>query len=113
MGDTIIPQEILEASVSLDLLTNPACVQFIHRIIAYILSVIIVTLYLSCIKLSNRKLSIIATYILITLVLQILLGILTLIYSVPIIFALLHQLVAILLFSCLLWMYFLLKTADN
>lgn len=113
MGDSFVPREITSCELlSLDILNDPVFVQFIHRIGAYNLSIIIMLLAASLIKLNHPKLNKLTIYIIGTLILQILLGIFTILYSVPIIFALLHQFMAIMLLSSVLWGYFLIKSAS-
>ena len=109
MGNNFIPHEILEHGISLKSWTDPVFVQFIHRIVAYILCVVIAIFCFWLLKLKNNKLSESVFYIFIALTVQMLLGISTLLYEVPIPIALLHQLGAIFLLSCLLWSYFLLN----
>ncbi|GAB4165028.1 MAG: COX15/CtaA family protein [Rickettsiaceae bacterium] len=113
MGDSFVPDEVSLADMSLASFSEPVFVQFIHRVTAYLLSVVIIVFCLSGIKLGSSKLSMAVSYVFVALVIQVLAGIGTVVYSVPIEIALIHQLGAILLLSCLLWAYFLLKSADN
>ena len=109
MGDSFIPHEILETHLSFASFSEPVFVQFIHRIFAYILFLVITIFCLSAIKLANNRFSKSVFYIVIALFVQMLLGIATIMYLVPIPIALLHQLGAMVLLSCLLWSYFLLS----
>jgi cytochrome c oxidase assembly protein subunit 15 len=106
MGGSFVPHEISLKTASL---TDPVFVQFIHRIGAYLLSIAISTLIFILFRINNYKLHKVACYIAFALLLQMLAGIATVIYSVPIFIALVHQIGAIILLSCLLWCYFLLK----
>ncbi len=120
MGDSFIPHEIYESKLSLSNIfsffslanfSDPVFVQFIHRIIAYILFSTICVFCLYAVRFKNKKLSYVALYVFLAMILQITLGVLTLIYRVPLSFALLHQLGAIILLSFLLWAYFLIKNS--
>lgn len=111
MGDDFIPQEIIDTEFS-SLLSNPASVQFIHRIIAYILAIVICIFCFKGTKLDSIKFTNTLKYIIAALIFQILAGIITLIYRVPLEIALLHQFGAIILLSCLLRSHYLLKIAS-
>lgn len=109
MGEGFVPNEIKISTLSLSSFSDPVFVQFAHRMTAYLLSVIIVIFCIKGWKIGNKKFSLVLGYIFVALVIQVLLGIVTLVYNVPIELALLHQLGAVLLLSCLIWAYFLLK----
>ncbi|NRB10881.1 MAG: COX15/CtaA family protein [Rickettsiaceae bacterium] len=111
MGNSIIPEEFATWSFSLQLFADPIFVQFLHRIVAAIILLQIIITAISMFGIDNNKLKRVAIYICLSLLLQIILGIITLIYQVPIAFALLHQLGSILLLSMLLWGLFLVKNA--
>lgn len=113
MGHSFIPPELLQLKVSMSILSEPVAVQFIHRTLAYILCIVIIIFCLLTLILKNKKLFIAVCAIVISLFLQMLAGILTIIYVVPIPIALLHQLGAIILLSCLLWSYFLLFNSQH
>lgn len=111
MGNSFIPQEIAFKLLSRDSLSDAVFVQFIHRIGAYIVCTSVGLLVLSLIKTKHPKLNKVAYYIVGVLILQMLAGIITILYSVPILMALVHQIFAIILLSCILWGYFLLKSS--
>lgn len=111
MGDGVIPNEINMSTLSLSSFSDPIFVQFAHRITAYSLSIIIVVFCVKGWKFRNKKFSLVLGAVLMSLVIQVLLGIVTLLYNVPIEFALLHQFGAVLLLSCLILAYFLLEHA--
>lgn len=111
MGDQLIPQELMQIDFSFANFHDPVFVQFIHRIIAYILFILAILLSSILIRYRIYKLSKAACYIIFTLFLQMILGILTIIYAVPIWLALMHQIGAILLLSALLYTLFLVKNA--
>lgn len=102
MGETFIPSEF---STSSTIFNDPASVQFIHRCFAYL--VLIFSLFLAYkISHSNPKLSL--TLIAATIT-QVILGILTILYVVPIFLALAHQLFAVLYFSIILYISYIVK----
>ena len=89
----------------LNFFENPVTAQFLHRNLAYGVAILIVTLYLRFLKkpLSIRfRRGLHATALLLTL--QISLGILTLIYRVPVALASAHQAVAVLLLAAVLFL---------
>jgi len=113
MGENFIPHEVSEASLSFASWGEPVFIQFVHRIIAYILLVVICVFCLRAMRLKNSKLSRVALYVFLALILQISLGVVTLIYNVPVALALLHQFGAVIVLSCLLWAYFLIKSSRD
>lgn len=90
MGGRLIPAELYNAP---SLLSDPASVQFMHRSMAYIVT-------LSCFMLAYKKRSLM---VLLAILLQVATGIITLLYNVPIPAALLHQLGAVILLSVVLF----------
>ena len=111
MGDSFIPQECFNVKLNL-FFSNPATVQFIHRMMAYILFIVICVFSFKTINLDNIILSKAVKHLIFALIFQISLGVITLIYSVPLLFALLHQFGAILLLSAMMRVYYLAKTAN-
>lgn len=107
MGDSITPNEITFGTFGSNSFYDPVFVQFIHRILAYIVTIAILITCFIGFKIKNLLLSKVLIYLIIALVLQVILGILTLIYVVPITLALLHQIGAVLLLSILLWAKYL------
>jgi cytochrome c oxidase assembly protein subunit 15 len=94
MNGKFIPDEIYNFSNISEFFNNPAIMQFIHRVNGYFLFIICIY---NVVK-SKDQLKI-ALLVLICLFIQIILGILTLVYVVPISFALMHQLWAVVLLS--------------
>ena len=88
MGDGILPDEIDTYAKLLDLNT-PAIVQFWHRTFAY--SIFVLAFFIS-LKLYKNKQKKEGGILISSITLQFLLGILTLLYSVPLELGLLHQL---------------------
>lgn len=102
MGDGLVPDEF---SLSLNAFGNPASVQFIHRCFGYLVT--ISSLYLAY-KIYNYRILLSLTLTAVT-VIQVCLGILTLIHMVPIFLALAHQLFAVLYFSIILYIVYIIK----
>jgi cytochrome c oxidase assembly protein subunit 15 len=113
MGDSFVPHEVLESSISFASFSEPVFVQFVHRIVAYILFTVITIFCFSSLKLKSNKFSKSVFYVFVSLFLQMLAGIVTILYIVPIPIALIHQFGAMVLLSCLLWSYFLLRSSDE
>lgn len=113
MGDNFVPDELSKFSLSVINWSDPVFVQFVHRILAYLLFIIICVFCMQSIRLGNNKLFYAVCSVFFALTLQICLGICTLLYNVPIELALLHQIGAIFLLSCLLWSYFLIKSSET
>jgi cytochrome c oxidase assembly protein subunit 15 len=111
MGEGIIPPEIKISTLSLLSFSDPVFVQFAHRMTAYLLSIIIIIFCIKGRKITNKKFLLALICIFILLVMQVLVGIITLVYNVPIVFALLHQMGGVVLLSCLVWAYFLLHNS--
>lgn len=104
MGESFIPYQLFN---SLPSLSDPVFVQFIHRIGAYTICFITIILIINLLKVNHPKLTKVAYYIIFALLLQMALGVIVILYSVPITMALIHQLAAIFFLSCLLWGHFL------
>jgi cytochrome c oxidase assembly protein subunit 15 len=110
MGTDLIPSELAVIGLNLN---DPVLVQFMHRNLAYLLFVLVMVTCIYGIRIGNAKLSGSLVFLLIALILQMIAGIMTLILSVPISLALMHQLGAIILLSFLLWSLFLVKKASQ
>ncbi|XVN43605.1 MAG: COX15/CtaA family protein [Candidatus Rickettsia vulgarisii] len=109
MGGSFIPQEVTAFSFNLIGFNDSVIIQFIHRIGAYIVCLSIISLSVSLVKTSHPKLKKVAHSIILALMLQMLAGIITILYQVPIFMALVHQIFAVILLSCILWCYFLIN----
>jgi cytochrome c oxidase assembly protein subunit 15 len=112
MGDALIPHEINWTTLTIASFSDPVFIQFMHRMIAYI---VMITILYSCyigFKINN-SLSKALICIICALVFQITAGIITLIYSVPLTIALLHQLGAVILLSTILWAKYLVVSKKN
>lgn len=106
-GSYFPPGVELQASFLSNLIDNPAIVQFTHRNIAYLLGILIaVQLYIrrSEMGAANFKHPLVLFFA--VYLLQVLLGVLTLLNAVPVSLGALHQANAMLLFSAALWLLF-------
>ncbi|USG60058.1 COX15/CtaA family protein [Sneathiella marina] len=93
MAGQFVPEEFLYMQPwYVNFLENPAAIQFSHRMVAYVIAVISVLLYLIS-RDQNIALSVRSSisYLLIVVFLQIFIGILTLLYVVPVSLGALHQ----------------------
>ncbi len=97
MGEHIYPSEIFSENIG-SYLSSPALVQFFHRVNACILSLVI--FYLA-IKELNHKNYYSALTLTLLIIFQFMLGVLTLIFQVPVFLGSLHQLFAFFLFGFL------------
>lgn len=101
MGDSFIPDGIGYAFKNLGIVAiweNPFVVQFIHRWVAILLVFVGVVVFMRLKNESkNLRLKTSLHLFLVTLILQVTLGVITLVLSVPIWLGVLHQLVAIFL----------------
>jgi len=111
MGDSFVPYELSVFNMSMVNFSDPVFVQFMHRIVAYLLCFFLYLFFREAMRIGNDKFFFAVFTVFFSLILQLCLGVITLIYNVPITFALLHQIGAIVLLSCLLWSYFLIKFA--
>ncbi len=105
MGGSLVPK-----GLSLNFY-DPVFVQFIHRLWAYTVAIILSYTSVKLLGLNHPKIRKLSLYIFLALCLQIALGIATLLYSVPLTLALLHQLGAVLLVSVVLRLYLLLRSS--
>jgi len=106
MGGNFVPHEF---KLSTQLFNDPVSVQFLHRIMAYI--VVFSSSLLSYKLLKHHKY--LAYIVIAVVVCQFLLGIFTLLYIIPIKLALAHQLFAVLLLSVILYVIFQTKGANH
>ncbi len=109
MGLEFVPTEIYSEPLSLTSFSDPVFVQFMHRMNAYLLCFVTLILAGQLVITKHPRLQKVALVIVACLLAQMFAGIATIIYVVPIGFALLHQFLAIALLSSLLWCHFLIK----
>ncbi len=92
----------------------PALIQFIHRLLAYLLLILTISIYLKYRKQTSKLTQFWLSTITILVVVQILLGVLTVLNikpGIPLTYGVLHQLVGVLFFISTLFLYF--TTRDN
>lgn len=83
---------------------NATTVQFTHRISAYLITLLIITLWVSSLKFNlTNKLRYAISFLPIVVVVQITLGVFTLLHNVPVVLASLHQVFALVLFSLVIF----------
>ena len=103
MGNKWIPSEVLNAlprEGPVSLLDNITVVQFIHRYLAWIVAAIVMVLFLRVRKnIKNVELQRGSQFLLGMTILQILLGIFTLTYQVPVSLGVIHQFGSVLLLA--------------
>lgn len=109
MGESFVPVEIKNNFANINNWYDPVFVQFIHRLGAYSVFIIVSFLIVSLLKIRHPKLNKVAYCLIIALLIQMLTGILTILYAVPLIIALMHQIFAVILLSTIIWCYFLIK----
>ena len=109
MADSWFPNDTILTSDSFiqNFTANPAGVQFIHRTFAWVVVILILILWIRSnkLKLSASQYKGVSWVIYLT-TLQIILGIFTLLYTVPVLLGVLHQTVAFLLVASFLFLLF-------
>ena len=108
MGSTYFPNDskIIEF-LNLNVFNNPSVVQFIHRNLAYIIVGVYIYIFYFVLTLGNKKLLKPTIFIGVTLLLQVFLGIITLLSGVKIIYASLHQINSILIILSTLYLLYI------
>jgi cytochrome c oxidase assembly protein subunit 15 len=109
MGDEWFPNDtiLMTDSFIYNFTANPAGVQFVHRTFAWVVVVLIAAVWMRSNKLQVNKVQFKGISWLIYLTtLQIILGIFTLLYNVPVLLGVLHQTVAFLLVATFLFLLF-------
>ena len=105
MGESWLPESAFMYPAN-NIFDNPVMIQFIHRHLGIVLGVLLLILWIKIIKNKENHLTLkkAATYVLMILLVQIILGILTLILKVPIELAILHQLTGAILLSSITYL---------
>ena len=113
MGHSLMPETVMAYdSFWKNLLENPAGVQFLHRNIAIIVIILVVFVWEKSRKIKLTRLQRSASNFMLTVVIiQFLLGIVTLLYSVPVLMGVLHQTGAFFLFASSLFFIHSLRKA--
>ncbi len=101
--------------LNINVFDNPSVVQFIHRNLAYLILIVYLYIFYSVLRLDNRKLFKTIILVGMILLLQIILGILTLLSGVKILYASLHQINSILIILSTLYFIYIsrFKTKTN
>lgn len=113
MDGQFVPTELHNIQIDWQLFYNPVFIQFLHRITAYLVLIINSILYIQIKKLGSTQLNKAAIIMLSITIIQALVGILTLIYVVPLNLAMIHQFGAMILLSSSLWVGYLLKNTHS
>ena len=110
MGETIVPIEYGSLGI-IDPFENPVSAQFHHRLLATLTLFVIILYFINYILKNeiNRRIIILSLAILC----QFIIGIFTLLYSVPIVLGVIHQFGGVLLFLSSLWLLHLPKFKSN
>ena len=105
MNGNFIPDDVAKADFyRYDSLSNPSIVQFYHRIVAYILIIFLIILNYFSYKKNIISKSIVVFNI--AILLQVVLGIMTLLTGVKIYYASLHQLGSVLVLTSFISIYY-------
>ena len=110
MGETIVPIEYGSLGI-IDPFENPVSAQFHHRLLATLTLVIIILYFINYILKNeiNRRIIVLS----IAILCQFIIGVFTLLYSVPIFLGVIHQFGGVLLFLSSLWLLHLPKFKCN
>lgn len=116
MGTEWFPSDtiLIYDNVIKNFLDVPAGVQFMHRMLAYLVVILMIVLwYLSSkYKLKDNQQRAIS-WVIYFVTIQFMLGIFTLLYQVPIVLGVLHQTVAFFLYATCIYLIFLLKRKNT
>jgi heme a synthase len=108
MGESWMPEQVtMKPTLFQNLFENASGIQFMHRNIAYVIVIILSVLWYRSNKLSlNKSQKLGVTLLIYGVTIQVILGILTLIYQVPVILGVLHQSMAFFLFATTIYLLF-------
>ena len=110
MGSSYFPDDSKFAEfLKITLFDNPSIVQFIHRNLAYLIVLIYLYMFYVVFKNGNIKLRLPILIIGVSLLLQIILGVLTILSGVKMIYASLHQINSILIILSTLYFLYITK----
>ncbi len=114
MGSSYLPDDIMiNDFFNITLFDNPSIVQFVHRNLAYVIVIIYFYILYTILKNGNIKLRFPIFVIGISLLIQIILGILTILSGVKTLYASLHQINSILIILSTLYFLYILKYKKN
>jgi heme a synthase len=100
MGDALIPENLFAS------FQNGVFIQFAHRWFAFIFAGFVVTVWIKYKNDPSPMLRKTVNLLLSLTLFQLVLGILTLLYSIPLVLGVLHQLTAVFIFACMIKMTF-------
>jgi len=103
MGDQFVPSEVLKSLSKFTAFDNPVAVQFLHRIFAYMIIVYSVYFFIVSESSNDNRVKWLIRLFIIIILCQFALGIMTLLENVPLNLAIIHQFVAIVAFTNLLF----------
>jgi heme a synthase len=109
MGGAVIPGGFLLLEPPLrNFVENPITVQWLHRVLGFALTIAVVALHVRVVTTVRDRASRVMSTALVGLVaFQVLLGALTVVYHVPVVFAAAHQAVALVIFGVYLaWLHY-------
>ena len=107
MSGKWFPEDITYSSPKIiSFIEDAGLVQFNHRVLGYFIFFLSIVVWFFSVKSNNKKIIIRANYFLIVIIGQVVLGIITIIYSAPLYLASAHQVLAILLVTLTLRLYF-------
>ncbi|MDZ4663659.1 MAG: COX15/CtaA family protein [Bacteroidota bacterium] len=111
MGEEWIPEQVyMEDGLFANMLENPSGIQFTHRTLAIILCLLVAYIWKQSNKVQLSKSQYRGiTFLIYALTLQFILGVLTLVYNVPVIMGALHQTGAFFLFAISIYLIFHLR----
>ncbi len=114
MGTSYFPDDskIIEF-LNINVFDNPSAVQFIHRNLAYLIIGVYLYIFYFFFILGNKKILKIIIFIGMTLLLQVILGILTILSGVKIVYASLHQINSILIILSTLYFLYISEYKKN
>ncbi|AIL65042.1 Heme A synthase [Rickettsiales bacterium Ac37b] len=115
MDGSLVPSGLFRLSPWYqNIFENIITIQFIHRVLATLIVASIVIFFIKNYRINlNKRVNSIILCLLIVLIIQVFLGISTLIYRIPTVLALLHQIGALLLFSVALYTSWLIRMQER
>ena len=111
MGGRLVPQTLLQRQPALsNFVANPVAVQWTHRLLGTVLAIAIIALFFRTRTSTDERSRNFATALLIVTLVQYVLGVLTLIYAVPVALGVAHQAVALILFGTwVMWLHHVMR----
>jgi cytochrome c oxidase assembly protein subunit 15 len=108
MGEHWLPEQVyMKDTLFLNLFENPSGIQFMHRTIAVLVVLMVAIIWWRSDKLKlNKQQHFSITLLIYAITIQFILGVLTLLYQVPIFLGALHQTGAFILFAVCIYFLF-------